>query len=107
MSPLLSILVSVDSDAVGKDVGNGIVLEIVISVALPIRDGLRCNPQESAPTTVANDVGSYAPPLVSICVVFNHRVAFIFVVLMANVKVVFQEQEGDESSASEGGMIIH
>jgi hypothetical protein len=38
-------------------------------------------------------------------VVFNHRVAFIFVVVMANVEVVFQE--GDESSASEGGMILH
>jgi hypothetical protein len=36
MFPLGSILVSVNSDAVGKDVGNGIVLEIVIGVALPI-----------------------------------------------------------------------
>jgi hypothetical protein len=105
MSPLGSILVSVNSDAVGKDVGNGIVLEIVISVALPIRDGLRRNPQESAPPTVADDVGSYAPPLVGVRVVFDHRVAFIFVVVMANVEVVFQE--GDESSASEGGMILH
>ncbi len=96
---------SVNSDAFGKDVGNGIVLEIVISVALPIRDGLRCNPQESAPPTVANNVGSYAPPLVGVRVVFDHRVAFIFVVVMANVEVVFQE--GDESSASEGSMILH
>ncbi len=61
---------SVNSDAVGKDVGNGIVLEIVIGIALPIQYGLRCNPQESAPPTVANDVGSYAPPLVGICVVY-------------------------------------
>jgi hypothetical protein len=36
---------------------------------------------------------------------FDHCVAFIFVVVMANIKVVFQE--GDESSASEGGMILH
>ena len=98
---------SVNSDAVGKDVGNGIVHEIVIGVALPIRDGLRRNPQESAPPTVADDVVSYAPPLVGVRVVFDHRVAFIFVVVMANVEVVFQEQEGDESSASEGGMILH
>ncbi len=97
---------SVNSNAVGKDVGNGIVLEIVIGVALPIQDGLRCNAQESAPPTVADNIGSYAPPLVGICVVFNHR-AFIFVVVMANVEVVFQEQEGDESSASEGGVILH
>jgi hypothetical protein len=105
MSPLGSILVSVNSDVVGKDVGNGIVLEIVIGIALPIRDGLRCNPQESAPPRVTNNVDSYAPPLVSVRVVFDHRVAFIFVVVMANVKVVFQE--GDESSASEGSMILH
>ncbi len=98
---------SVNSDAVGKDVGNGIVLEIVINIALPIQDGLCCNPQESAPPMVANNVGSYAPPLVGVCVVFGHRVAFIFVLIMANVKVVFQEQECDESSASEGGMILH
>jgi hypothetical protein len=99
------MLVSVDSNAAGKYVGNGIVLEIVIGVALPIRDGLCRNPQESAPPTVANDVGSYVPPLVGICVVFDHRIAFIFIVIMANVKVVFQE--GDESSASEGVMILH
>ncbi len=96
---------SVNSDAVGKDVGNGIVLEIVIGVALPIRDSLCCNRQESAPPTVADNVGSYAPPLVGACVVFDHHIAFIFVIVMANVKVVFQE--GDESSASEGGMILH
>ncbi len=40
---------------------------------------------------VANNVGSYAPPLVSINVVFNHCVAFIFIAVMANIKVVFQE----------------
>jgi hypothetical protein len=34
--PLGSILVSVNSNAVGKDVGGGIVLEIVIGIALPI-----------------------------------------------------------------------
>jgi hypothetical protein len=107
MSPFGSILVSINSDAVGKDVGNGIILEIVIGVALPIRDGLCRNPQESAPPMVADNLGSYAPPLVGVRVVFNHRVAFIFVVVMANVKVVFQEQEGDESSASEGGMILY
>jgi hypothetical protein len=107
MSPLGSILVSVNTDAVGKDVGNGIGLEIVIGVALPVRDGLRCNPQESTPPTVADNIGSYVPPLVGIRVVFDHRVAFIFVVIMANVEVVFQEQEVDESSASEGGMILH
>ena len=33
---LRSILVSVNFDAVKKDVGNGIILEIVIGVALPI-----------------------------------------------------------------------
>jgi hypothetical protein len=104
MSPLGSILVSFNSDAVGKDVGNGIVLEVVIGVALPIRDGLRCNPQESAPPTAAADVGSYAPPLVGVRVVFDNRTTFIFAVVIANVKVVFQE--GDESSASEGGMIL-
>ncbi len=96
---------SVNSNAVGKDVGNGIVLETVIGVALPIRDGLCPNPQESAPPTVANNVGSYAPPLVGVRVIFDHCIAFIFVVIMANVEVVFQE--GDESSASEGGMILH
>jgi hypothetical protein len=37
-------------------------------------------------------------------VVFDHRVAFIFVIVMANVEVVFQE--GDESSASEGGTAL-
>ncbi len=96
---------SIDSDAVGKDVGNSIVLEIVIGIALPIQDSLRCNPQESSPPTIADDIGSYAPPLVGVRVVFDHRVAFIFVVVMANIKVVFQE--GYESSASEGGMILH
>ncbi len=85
----------VNSDAVQKDVGNGIVLEIVIGVALPIQDGLCCNPQEPAPLTFADDVGSYAPPLIGICVVFDHRVTFNFVIVMANVEVVFQE--GDES----------
>ncbi len=98
---------SVDSDAVGKDVGNGIILEIVIGVALPIRDGLHRNPQESALPTVANNIGSYAPPLVGVCVVFDHHVAFIFAAVMANIEIVFQEQEGDESSASKGGMILH
>jgi hypothetical protein len=93
MSPLGSILVSVNSDAVGKDVGNGIILEIVIGVALTIRDGLHCNPQESAPPTVTNGIGSYAPPLVGIRVVFDHRVAFIFVIVMANAEVVFQEDD--------------
>jgi hypothetical protein len=34
--PLGSILVSITSDAVGKDDGGGIILEIVIGVALPI-----------------------------------------------------------------------
>jgi hypothetical protein len=59
MSPLKSILVSVNSDAVRKDVGNGIVLEIVIGIALPIRAGLCRNPQESAPPTVADDIGTF------------------------------------------------
>ncbi len=54
---------------------------------------------------VAANIGSYAPPLVGVRVVFNPRIAFIFVVVMANVEVVFQEV--DESSASEGGMILH
>ncbi len=98
---------SINSDAVGKDVGNGIILEIVNGVALPIQHGLCCNPQESAPPTVAYDVVSYAPPLVGVRVVFNHCITFIFVFIMANVEVVFQEQEVDESSASEGGMILH
>ncbi len=53
---------SVNSDAVGKDVGGGIVLEIVIGIALPIRDGLCHHTQESAPPTVVDDVGSFAPP---------------------------------------------
>ncbi len=105
MSPLGSILVSVNSDAVGKDVGNGNVPEIVIGIALPIQDGLRCNPQKPAPPTVADNVCSYAPPVVGVCVVFDHRVAFIFIVIMANVEVVIQE--GDESSASEGVVILH
>ncbi len=99
------MLLSVNSDAVGKDVDNGIIPEIVIGVTLPIRDGLHHNPQESAPPMVADNVGSYAPPLIGVSVVFTHRVAFIFVVVMANVEVVFQES--DESSASEGGMILH
>ena len=60
--PLGSILVSVNSDVVGKDVSGGIVLEIVIGVALPIRDGLPRYPQESAPPTVVDNVGSFAPP---------------------------------------------
>jgi hypothetical protein len=60
--PLGSILVSVNSNAVGKDVGGGIVLEIVIGVALPIQDGLCCHTQESTPPTVTNDIGSFAPP---------------------------------------------
>jgi hypothetical protein len=34
--PLGSMLVSINSDAIGKDVGGGIILEIVINVALPI-----------------------------------------------------------------------
>jgi hypothetical protein len=80
---------------VRKDVGNGVVLEIVIGIALPIQDGLCCNPQESAPPMVTDNIGSYAPPLIGVHVVFNHRVALIFVIVMANVKVVFQE--GDES----------
>jgi hypothetical protein len=63
------------------------------------------NPQESAPPTIADKVGSYAPPLVGVCVVFDHPVAFIFIVIMANIKVVFQES--DESSASEGVIILH
>jgi hypothetical protein len=54
--------VSVNSDAVGKDVGGGIVLEIVISVALPIQDGLHCHTEESAPPTVIDNVGSFASP---------------------------------------------
>jgi hypothetical protein len=75
--PLGSILVSLNSDAFGTDVGGGIVLAIVIGIAVPIRDGLRRHPQESAPPTVVNDVGTYAPPpLVGICAVFDHRVAF-------------------------------
>jgi hypothetical protein len=98
------MLVSFNSDAVGKDVGSAIVLDIVIGVALPIQDGLCCNPQEFAPPTVADNIGSYAPPLIGVCVVFDYRVAFIFVVIMANAKIVFQE--GDESSASEGGIIL-
>ncbi len=57
------------------------------------------------PPTVANNAGSCAPPLVGVHVVINHCIAFIFVVVMANVKVVFQE--GDASSASEGSMILH
>jgi hypothetical protein len=60
--PLGSILVSVNSNAVGKDVGGGIVLEIVIGVPLPIRDDLRCHTQEFAPPTSIDDVGSFAPP---------------------------------------------
>ncbi len=60
--PLGSILKSVNSDVVGNDVGGGIVLEIVIGVALPIQDGLPCHPQESAPPTVVDNVGSFAPP---------------------------------------------
>jgi hypothetical protein len=61
-SPLRSILVSVNSDAIGNDVGGGIILEIVIGVTLPIQDGLLCQPQESAPLTIINNVGSYASP---------------------------------------------
>jgi hypothetical protein len=61
--PLLrSMLVSVNSDAAVKDVGGGILLEIVIGVAFPIRDGLRCHPQESAPPTIIDNIGSYVPP---------------------------------------------
>ncbi len=63
-----SILVSLNSDAFGTDVGGGIVLGIVISVAILIQDGLRCHPQESAPPTVIDDVSSYAPPPSSIFV---------------------------------------
>jgi hypothetical protein len=65
--------VTINSDAIGKDVGGGIVLEIVIGVALPIRDGLRCHPQESTPLTVVDNVGSYAPPLIGIRAVFNRH----------------------------------
>ncbi len=79
---------SVNSDAIRKDVGGSIVLEIVIGVALPIRDGLPCNPQESAPPTVAIDVGSYAPPLIGITAVFDHCVAFVIVLIVAKVKVL-------------------
>jgi hypothetical protein len=55
------------------------------------------HPQRSPTTLVA-----MLPPLIGVCVVFNHRIAFIFVIIMANIEVVFQE--GDKSSASEGGM---
>jgi hypothetical protein len=60
--PLGSFLVSLNSDVFGTDVGGGIFLEIVIGVAIPIQDGLCCHPQESAPLTVVDNVGSYAPP---------------------------------------------
>jgi hypothetical protein len=54
--------VSLNSDAFEADVGGGIVLGIVIGLAVPIQDGFCCHPQESAPPTVVNDIGSYAPP---------------------------------------------
>ncbi len=50
------------------------------------------HPQRSPTTLVA-----MLPPLVGVRVVFDHRIAFIFIAVMANVEVVFQE--GDESSA--------
>jgi hypothetical protein len=58
--PLGSILVSLNSDAFGTDVGGGIVLGIVIRLAIPIRDGLCCHPQESAPPTIIDNVGSFS-----------------------------------------------
>ncbi len=87
--PLGSVLVSIDSDAVGTDVGGGIILENVIGVAHPIWDGLRCHSQESAPPTVVDDVGSYAPhPLFGICAVFDHCITFVvIVVVVVNVRV--------------------
>jgi hypothetical protein len=80
--------VSINSDDVGKYVGGGVVLEIVIGIALPIPDGLCCHPQKSATPTIIEDIGSYAPPLVGVCAVFNHCIAFIVVVVVANVKVL-------------------
>jgi hypothetical protein len=59
--PFGSILLSLNSDAFGTDVGGDIVLGIVIGIAVPIQDGLHCHPQESAPPTIVNNVGSYAP----------------------------------------------
>ncbi len=70
MSPLGSIVVPVNSDAVGKNDGGGIILEIAIGVTLSILDGLR----QLLTTLVAR-----LPPLVSGRAVFDHSVAIVVV----------------------------
>jgi hypothetical protein len=133
--PLGSILVSLNSNDVGKDVGCVIFLEIVIGIALPIKDGLCCHPQESTPQTLSTTLVAMLPPLVGACAVLNYCIAFVVVIVVANVEVLLMlpplppqslslcraprgdEQktmpllsssmyEDDESSASEGGMIL-
>ncbi len=86
--PLESILVSVNSDAVRKDVGGGIVLEIVIDIALPIQDAFIATLKNPHPQPLLTTLVALLLPLDGVCAVFDHRVAFVVIVVMANVEVL-------------------
>jgi hypothetical protein len=70
MSPPRIIVVPVNSDAVGNNDGGSIILEIVIGVALSIRDGLR---------RLSTKLVARLPPLVIGRAVFDHSVAIVVV----------------------------